>query len=310
MTQYTAAWYKRIHKNGQERSIDAIWGSAFAAGLERHAIRTEQHPYPQQAIEVPNADFHFCWSLKHPVLLAHCRATNTPIIALDHGYTPDRRVAEKATLENQQRVVTSLNLNGLNGESEFDTSAFAQDNSRCERYGWHITPRKESGDTLIIIGQVTGDFSLDALEGRSIYPWVRDKIAALRTEGVGPIVFKPHPLEDQSLIPNNLGVPIYTGDMTAVFRDASRVVTYSSTAGVDAALRGVPATADSPVSMIHEAQNRLHDPNRAQQWLNTLSFRQFRLDEIRSGLAWAILGPQVMAKLAERNPRRLQTAHM
>lgn len=208
------------------------------------------------------------------------------------SYTPDRRVKGNATPENQQNVATSVNLNGLNGENQFDMSHYAGNNSRCEQYGWHIAAREVLGDQTIVIGQVTGDQSLNALSGKSIYGWARIKIAGLRELGQGNISFKPHPLEHKDRIPQDLGAPIFVGDMNAVFKVAAQIVTFSSTAGVDAWLNGIRATADSPVSMIYRHQN--DGPEKRQEWLNELSYLQFKIDEMRSGLAWEIHGQQVL----------------
>lgn len=199
-------------------------------------------------------------------------------------------------------MATSLNLNGLNGESWFDTSAFSGDDSRCKKYGWFINPRTSSGDKIIVIGQITGDQSLNALEGNSIYSWVATKVAQMAATGDGSkVLFKPHPLEKTNMI-REVGAPLFTGNMDDVLKVAERVVTYSSTAGVDAWLSAVPATSDSPVSMIFRHQDLVGNKNplnleELRQWLNELSFRQFRLEEIRDGTAWEILGNQVLRQI-------------
>ncbi|NDE91120.1 MAG: hypothetical protein EB059_08320 [Alphaproteobacteria bacterium] len=118
------------------------------------------------------------------------------------------------------------------------------------------------------------------------------------------IVFKPHPLEKVEQR-EDVGVPPYEEDMETALREAKIIVTCSSTSGVDAWLRGVPATAASPISMIFKAQHEPATPENRQCWLNDISYRQFSEAEFKSGLVWELCGKQMLeAKPDTHVPQR------
>lgn len=108
--------------------------------------------------------------------------------------------------------------------------------------------------------------------------WTSDTVAELRKHTDREIVVKPKngpPLRD-------------------LLHMAWAVVSHSSVAAVEAAQYGVPVFGPktSPAHGVGlEDLSKIESPIRPRRkdWLNTLSYSQFSIPEIRSGKAWAIL---------------------
>ena len=80
------------------------------------------------------------------------------------------------------------------------------------------------------------------------------------------------------------------GDLSETLTDAWCLVTHSSNAAIDAIISGVPAivlgdSAAEPVSWTFEDIEKPDWPERS-SWLYGLAWRQFTLDEMRSGFCW------------------------
>ena len=259
------------------------WTDAFAEGLRKHGVQTEiTNTSPEK---VSHSDLHVFWGMRQTKIIEHCRKFGQPFIGLDHGYTADRL------------DLASINLNHLNGNSQLDVSSWTNDNSRCKSHGWEIKePSHKLGDKIIIVGQIYNDMSL---QGTDIYAWAKMRAAGLEVAGHrGDIFFKPHPKEKPEATDRkyNVGVPVFEGSMEDAFKIARLFCTYSSTVGTDAWLRGLPAVAASPVSMIFREQFNENTPDNRQKWLNGMSFRQFDLTEIGNGLVWELHKDTILEK--------------
>ena len=255
------------------------WLKAFSTGLKYHGykIKERENNPTVNHLKTHGADIHLFWGLKNAQgIVEHCRQSGQLPICIEHGFTQDRM------------LFSSINLWGLNGESELVVPD--HDNSRCSKHNWAITPRNTGNvtDLTIIMGQVTGDMSL---KGINIYDWARAKYQSLKNTSSN-IQFKPHPKEDPKRY-EDLEIPIYTGSMQAAIAEANNIVTYSSTSAVDAWLHNVPATADSPVSMVYKYQND-QDESAKTRWLNEISYRQFNKEEFSSGYAWDLYKEQLL----------------
>lgn len=255
------------------------WLRAFVKGLQRHGykIKQRENNLTVKHLSKHGADIHLFWGLKQASgILEHCKNSGEVPICIEHGYTQDRM------------LFSSINSWGLNGESRLVVSD--NDNSRCLKHKWAIISRDQSRvtDLTLIMGQVTGDMSL---KGTNIYSWARDKHSYLQSQGHKNIQFKPHPKEDPKYL-QGFELPLYHGTMQEAVTEARQIVTYSSTSAVDAWLNSVPATADSPVSMIYKYQNDSADDAKT-RWLNDISFRQFNKEEFKSGYAWDLYKEQL-----------------
>lgn len=257
------------------------WIGHFAIGLDRH--NQEYGVTAECGTLMPeDVDLHVFWSMKHPEIIRHCKKTGQPFLCLERGYI-------------DRMNFTSVNLNGLNGRSDFIAGA---DYERVKKHRWGINPRYHDGKHHIIMGQVSGDSSL---EGLDVYEWVKLKGIALRAEGIKPF-FKPHPLErmsagalDTGPFLSVAGVPIFMGDMKEALYLAKQIHTYSSNAAVDAWLAGVPCLSDSPVSMIFKHQMPDGRPFKEKEWLEDISYRQYNTQEFMTGQAWQIIRERIYA---------------
>lgn len=82
--------------------------------------------------------------------------------------------------------------------------------------------------------------------------------------------------------------------LASVLGDAWAVVSHSSVAGVEAAYNGTPVFGPqtSPAHYVGEEElSQIESPATPEReaWLRTLSYSQFHLSEIKSGMAWEVL---------------------
>jgi hypothetical protein len=276
------------------------WLEAFARGAARGGAKVARLPDGGAKVAClpeargqpafAGADLHVFWGMRSNLAtIESCVAAGQPFVCLDHGYTTDR-----------QRF-SSVNLNGLNGKSALDVSDLAGDPSRCLRHGWAIRPQRP-GHITFIIGQIYNDA---ALEGNDVYAWA-DRMAEIALLSGERVHFKPHPLERPAAAERyrKVRAPAFMGPMDEAVRLARKIVTFSSTAGPEAWLSGIPATAHSPMSMIHRAQRGDGSHEARQRWLNEISYRQYSLFEMASGLAWDFLAPRVIGVQPQGAPGR------
>lgn len=251
------------------------WLGHFADGLSKHGVEYDI----TGDIHTPSiADVFVFWSMRHVTLIDYCQRNGIPFICLERGYIDRMRF-------------TSVNVNGLNGRSELDLKEFENNCARRSKHDWLIKPRYHKGHEVIVMGQVPGDASL---EGRDVHLWALKALRHFESCGYAP-VFKPHPLDKQYPGGNEFqGYPIFHGDMEAALDKAQMIITYSSNAGVDAWLNGVPAISESPVSMIYKWQTAEGLCLGLNHWLNDLSFRQYNAEEMQKGEAWEILKDRIL----------------
>jgi hypothetical protein len=253
------------------------WAPALAEGISRVCgarVLAELRPHGLSAEEIadlPWADVHVHWSMRAEGIFEHCRTRGGVPVTLEHGYVGNRRAQ------------TSVNFWGLNGESQL---VVPRDNpSRCRLHGWPLewSHREPGRGPAVVVGQRRGDMSL---KGADVYEWARDEVSCWSD---GRTLFRPHPLERCGDL-QDVGCPLHYGSLEDALGLASRIVTLSSTAGVNARLAGVPHSAASPVSMVGGERARWSD----REWIQDISFRQFTLDEMASGLPWSLYGRQML----------------
>lgn len=81
--------------------------------------------------------------------------------------------------------------------------------------------------------------------------------------------------------------------LSEVLRDTHILITHNSNAAVEAVLEGVPVCV-SPISAAYPMSTPLEDIERPRmpdrtEWLHSLAYGQFTLDEMRSGKALALI---------------------
>ena len=119
--------------------------------------------------------------------------------------------------------------------------------------------------------------------------WIQQVTATIAAHTDRPVVLRSRPAS--RLVRS-------TSDRFVDFirRDTYAVVTWTSNCAVEAAMHGIPVvclgpSAATPISHditgIHDVPDL--DPEAVDQWLRHLSYCQFSLNEMRSGVAWRML---------------------
>ena len=147
-----------------------------------------------------------------------------------------------------------------------------------------MRPWKYGGDYILIMGQVSGDASLEGL--RDFNGWVLKMLQRVKEHHVGMIFYRPHPLARQ-VAPH--GIRCLNGTIEEDLSGASIAVTYNSNSGVDAVLAGVPVVVMDEGGMAWPVAS--HDPaiviypDRT-AWASEMAWCQWTDEEIRNGDAW------------------------
>lgn len=234
------------------------WGEAFVQGLRRHNVN---HMHVSAYNNARKTDLAVFWS-HHRKQIIHKQFHNEKdYLCLERGYIDRMNFA-------------SASLNGLHGLSE--DYVYKHDNVRILKHGWRAKKYKRNDGPIVIMGQVPGDASL---WGLNIHGWARAKAQEL-IQYHDDVLFKPHP-HDKSDITKK-PCRITRAPIEEVLRTAKWVVTYTSTAGIDAVMEGVPAIADGEGSMIYD----LHEYKSKEDWLRWLSYRQWSREEYKNGDFW------------------------
>lgn len=215
-----------------------------------------------------------CWGWRMGRMI---RGQGADVLVMERGYLGDRF------------SWTSLGWNGLNGYADFGN--VPQDGGkRFEKYHGHLMkPWKTDGDYVLVIGQVPGDASL---KGQNMLPWYcKTAVQAGRNFNL-PVVFRPHPMAMRKGLRMNIpSVRLHTGELSHALERAAVCVTFNSNTAVDAVLAGVPTVALDRGTMAysicsHDLGQPLVRPDRW-RWASELAWKQWSIDEIRSGDAIA-----------------------
>lgn len=245
---------------------------AIAEGLQRHGVAVSYfHGFPE-----PDADFAVCWGWRKGDRIRQNGFTK-PILVAERAYLPDRF------------EWTSLGWDGLNGRARWPQ---AQDNGQRFWRNWGAYARawEEFDGYYLVIGQVLGDAALTMVD---FTKWVRETIEGLQRLDVD-VRFRAHP--EALKRGQTFGVPdhlVIGGDLQDNLAGAAAVVTWNSNTGVDAVLAGVPTVTSDIGAMAwpvtsHSIFEPLVMPDR-NEWFRDMAWRQFTMNEIRSGFAWEIV---------------------
>lgn len=233
--------------------------AAVEEGLRRHGVLTE---YPGVVI---------CWGWRTGAL--H-RQRGRNVLVLERGYIGDRF------------HWTSIGWNGLNGRATFPEYV-PDGGARFRRMGVPLRPWRPTGEYVLLVGQVHGDA---ALRGQNLAGWYAATAKAAAAAYGLPVRFRPHPLEARRLgvVRTVSGTQQDVGLLDDALEHAAVVVTWNSNTGVDALLAGKPVVAAGDGAMAaplaaRELGGRC-DPDR-EAWAHALAWKQWSLDEIRSGEA-------------------------
>jgi len=246
------------------------WCSLFAAGLRAHG----HHPNMVEGFHPTECDLAVFWS-HHPRTLAirqRQMAAGADYLVMERGYIGDRK------------KWTSLGFNGQNGRADFLNENSPSD--RWDRYpSWNEKPWHPGSDYILLIGQVPTDSAVGHIDFKS---WVVNTIKHLKQITDLPIEYRPHPIAQG----RHLSHKYEKAELIDEISRAAAVVTFNSTAGVDAVMDGIPVIAMDEGSMAwpmagHDLVDVLDPPMPDRtQWLQDLAYCQWNKKEISSGKAW------------------------
>ena len=241
---------------------------ALLDGFKRHGEKAE---WMHQSKYRPS-DLAVIWGVRFPNIIQGQKEHGGDYLVLERGYFRDRM------------NYFSLGYNGLNGRAEFHAENSPPD--RWQKHGVEIKPWKTDGKYILLMGQISGDQSLRAI---NVSNWYKEVIAKVRTLTDMPIFFRPHPGARQQ--ETGLDCDRYErGTLEEAFGDAYCAITYNSNTGVDAAINGIPIIAIDKGAMgwdmaQHEISLDRITPDRT-QWLYDLGYKQWTPKEIANGEAW------------------------
>lgn len=241
---------------------------AMLAGMKRHGL----NPIVREITRTERCDLAVVWGTRRKM----CNVSGDRMLVMERGYIGDRF------------YWTSVGFGGLNGKADFNLRP-GMPADRARKFEHLLQPWRPPGDKgkVLLIGQVPGDMSL---RGVIIQRWYMDKIAQLRRIGY-KVRFRPHPSAPL------VQIPVYGMEVSPPGRELADdmaecdwVVTYNSNSGVEAALAGVPVSAEGSGTMAWPIASRSavqpgFDTDRS-AWFNSLSYTQWSLDEIASGETW------------------------
>ena len=244
---------------------------ALMEGLKRHGVTSE---WEHQTHYRP-CDLAVIWGVRFPHIIQGQKDCGGDYLVIERGYFADRM------------TYCSLGFNGLNGYAEFLAENSPPD--RWEKHGVEVKPWKVDGEYILLMGQVRGDQSVKDMDTRIWYEKAMSQIKAITDM---PVYFRPHPQARQ--FEGLMDCAGYkTGTLEEAFEGAACAVTFNSNSGVDAVLNGVPVIAMDRGAMAwdmaqHEIILEHYLPDRT-QWLYDLAYKQWTLEEISNGEAWAHL---------------------
>ncbi len=180
-----------------------------------------------------------------------------------------------------------LGWGGLNGRANYYNANSPAD--RWRKLKIRVEPWRTNGSHIVLCGQVPWDASVQHSDHAV---WCRETALQIKALTDRPIVFRPHPMQPAAIDMTGLPVRISHAALLAEdMQNAWAVVTFSSNAGVEATLAGIPAFVVDPGAMGYSLLNRdlaqIESPAMPdrQQWLYDLAYTQWNIQEIAEGRA-------------------------
>lgn len=159
------------------------------------------------------------------------------------------------------------------------------DRKRLRELGVQVKDWRKSGNHILICPPL--NISLRIVFGESAFDWLTRTVMTLVRHSDRPIVIRA---KAQWQSAKHMPRPL-----SADLKDAWAVVTSHSTATIDALIAGIPVFCTHPCvsrSMGHTDLTKIEDPfypDDRERWLSVIAANQWRLPEIRSGMAWDYL---------------------
>lgn len=211
-----------------------------------------------------------CWGWRNGKML---RKRGHEVLVMERGYLADRFTH------------TSLAWNGLNGHGTFPSYP-SDGGERFRSLNVPVLPWRMEGKYALILCQVPGDMSL---QGMDMLPWYEAKAKEIaETHGL-PVVYRQHPDLDKKGIKQIIkGADRLYGTLPDALADAALTICFNSNSSVDSILAGVPCVVGDRGTMAWNVCGKeVGDLMRVDrdEWLHDLAWKQWEMNEIRSGFA-------------------------
>lgn len=260
---------KAVIKTDERLTHQIYWGREFGAGLKRHGWEVQildRNAWPQ----IPKCDLLVLWGIRNQDAIKIQKGRGDEVCILERGYIGDRF------------AWTSVSFGGgLNGRGHFRGPL--ADPSRWQKHFSHLLQEwnnKPDGYALIM-GQVQGDTAVRNVDLNSFYAKASNAFAS---QGIQTRL-RQHPHGRSNATP--IGADL----------DGARcAVTWNSNSGVVSILMGVPAIAMDAGSMAWDvAGHELKQPPMPDRtaWAHAMAWKQWSLDEMKSGYCWEMIGHDI-----------------
>lgn len=171
---------------------------------------------------------------------------------------------------------------------------------RAERFGLEMAPRN-SGRAVLICGQLAHDAS-HGMDFAGCRRWAEGMALMIGSVSNRPIYWRPHPREAQYELPGGQLSDARKRSLPEDLEEAWCVVTYNSTAGLEALMAGVPVICDEQAYYAELCET---DPERVEavelppvmkrwEFFSRLAYTQWSLEEMGAGLAHNFILPYVL----------------
>ena len=155
---------------------------------------------------------------------------------------------------------------------------------------------RTNGEHILICTQRNGGWSM---RGLSVTSWLEKTVNEIKKYTDRPIIVRGHPGDKhaKSYLKSIPGMYAMSTNESILddFRNAWAVVTYNSTPGVAASIKGIPAFITDPVPETSQAYavanyslNRIENPEfkDRQLWIEKIAMCHWKYEELKSGAAW------------------------
>jgi len=234
---------------------------ALTKGLEAHG-----HEVFQATRFDGEADMVLTWGVRHPQLQS-LRELGIPFLVAELGYIGDRRY-----------TWTSLGFDGLSNAARVPDLSCP---SRVDRlFPDLLKETKTPDDKALVLGQVSGDASLEGVDGAE---WALEACKKLSQQGMS-VTYRPHPLNRKRAdMPSKTLVVDSDVPLVEHLNTHTLAVAYSSTSLIEAACEGLQVLCGSPLAMVYPWVNGDMD---RKEWISRVAWRQWDVNELASGEAW------------------------
>lgn len=255
--------------------------AALAEGLTALGIESKRY-YSSEGVRSPVVA---CWGWR---LGKRLREAGADVLVMERGYLGDRF------------TWTSIAWNGLNGHARFPATPDDGGERFRKYFGNLMKPWQEGGHYVLLLGQVPGDASL---KGRDLRPWYAECARRAAKRFGLPVMFRPHPLAHRRggefMIPDT---KMQRGSLAEGLAGAAVAIGYNSNSMVESVLAGVPTICIDRGSMAfdmcsHDIDAPLVRPDR-ERWAHDLAWKQWSIQEIRSGAALRVTFPRQVTEAA------------